>query len=74
MRGFLDTMTPKQRVVKKYPDAHAYRYGGPFPWVIYSGERVNRSLNVQDKTAALAWKAAWGSIKQCSSTRTTTGK
>ena len=48
-------MTPKQRVLKKYPHAYAYRWAGTSPWVIYSGGYVNMSLNECDKTAAQAW-------------------
>jgi hypothetical protein len=51
-------MTPKQRVLKRHPKAHAYAYAGP-GWVIYSGEQpINRALNVSDNTAQQAWASA----------------
>lgn len=48
----------KRRIKKKYPKAYAYRYAGPCPWVIYSGEHHNRALNVSDKSQRAAWEAA----------------
>lgn len=48
----------KRAVKKKYPKAYAYRYAGPCPWVIYSGEHVNTALNVSDKSQRAAWEAA----------------
>lgn len=50
-------MTPKAKVLKRWPNAHAYSWAGP-AWVIYNGEFVNESLNMSDKTPALAWAAA----------------
>lgn len=61
-------LTPKQRVLRKYPTAYSYRYAGPSPFCIYSGEVVvlrgrrgrtyNRSLNVSDATVQAAWSDA----------------
>lgn len=51
-------LTPKQRVLKKFPKAHAYRYAGVVPWVIYSGDPVIGSLNAADRTAAQGWAEA----------------
>lgn len=52
-------LTPKQRVLKRWPKAYAYRFGGTLPWVIFVGDfRAQNTLNVQDKTAAKAWESA----------------
>lgn len=54
-------MTPKQRVLKKFPDAKAYAWAGPEPWTIYAatdGAYQGIALNVRDKTAAQAWASA----------------
>lgn len=52
-------MTPAEQVRARYPKAYAYRFAGPSPWVIYSGEApVNRTLNVSDKSRRAAWAAA----------------
>lgn len=65
--------TPKQRVLKRYPQAYAYAYSGHQPWVIYSGPvkvfrgkpvRIHsESLNVCDRTPQQAWAAAAGRIR-----------
>lgn len=66
-------MTPKQRVLKRFPDARAYRWSGPEPWTIYAAEHgayAGLALNVRDKTAALAWASALKSpLLRRSSTR-----
>jgi hypothetical protein len=50
-------MTPKQRVLKRWPNARATPYAGP-AWVIYNGEYFNQSLNVSDRTPQQAWAEA----------------
>jgi hypothetical protein len=50
-------LTPKQRVLKRWPNAEAVSYAGP-AWVIYNGEYVNQALNVSDGSAKKAWKEA----------------
>lgn len=54
-------LTPKQRVLKKFPDARAYKWGGPRPWTIFAaadGAYQGIALNVTDVTAAQAWASA----------------
>ena len=63
-------MTPKQKVLRVYPKAESYEWGGTGArWCIYSGtSRVRRgvhsysvlniTLNVADNTAQQAWAAA----------------
>lgn len=52
--------TPKQRVLKKYPEANAYRWAGSRPWVIYADDKkTGTALNIGDKTAEQAWASAW---------------
>ena len=50
-------MTPKQRVLKRWPEAVCVSYAGP-TYVIYNGAHVNQSLNVFDRSAKQAWAAA----------------
>ena len=50
-------MTPKQRVLKRWPKARATSYAGP-SWVIYNGEYVNQALNVSDRSVKVAWAEA----------------
>lgn len=57
-------MSAKAEVLKVYPKAYAYKWGGPVPWVIYSGDEIRGSLNSGDKTAAQAWAAALVTIKE----------
>jgi len=57
-------LTPKQRVLRKYPKAYAHSFAGP-AWVIYTGEYVNQSLNAGDRTPQQAWaEAAIAEIKR----------
>jgi hypothetical protein len=50
-------MTPKQRVLKRWPNARTHEFAGP-AYVVYTGEYVNQSLNVSDRTARQAWAEA----------------
>lgn len=50
-------MTPKQLVLKRWPNARSYAFAGP-AYVVYTGEYVNQALNVSDRTARQAWAAA----------------
>lgn len=52
-------LTPKHRVLKRWPDAYAYHWAGPQGWVIYCGEAANLNLVLgAGSTAALAWADA----------------
>lgn len=51
-------LTPKQRVLKRWPKAYAYKWAGTSPWCIYSGEQANQTLNSSDATARQAWANA----------------
>lgn len=61
-------MTPKQKVLLVYPEAHSYAWAGP-AYCIYPGtvrikrgkrrpHVLNNSLNLSDRTARQAWAAA----------------
>lgn len=59
-------MTPKQRVLKKYPKAYAYAWAGP-GWVIYvPRERMGGSqcLNLSASTPQKAWQEAAERVKK----------
>lgn len=63
-------LTPKQRVLRVFPEAHCYRWwGGAFQYVIYPGgvkvvrgKRTpwvfNNALNASDATPQQAWASA----------------
>ena len=50
-------MKPKQRVLKRWPEAHAFDWAGP-SWIIYDGEFVNLGMNAGSPTARQAWAEA----------------
>ena len=57
-------LTPKQRVLKRYPKAFAYEWAGP-TWCIYSPwHGGNEALSLSSPTAAQAWAEAWGRLKR----------
>lgn len=60
-------VTPKQRVLLRFPEAHAYHWTGS--WCIYPGDTeikrgrrkpwvLNNSIGIGGKTASQAWAAA----------------
>lgn len=51
-------MTPKQIVLRKYPNAEAYQWAGPAGWVVYLHDLSQRSAGSGSPTAALAWAEA----------------
>jgi hypothetical protein len=55
-------LTPKQKVLRRYPEALSWAWAGP-GWVIYTKRTEGFSLNVSNSTAALAWRAAWATVK-----------
>ena len=61
-----EQVTPKERVLKKYPKARAYQWSGPFGWVIYAqdGYGLPQTLNVADETAVKAWAEAARRLKK----------
>ena len=60
-------LTNKQKVLKKYPDAYAFKWAGPCPWVIYAGDDPfvyqYRTLSAGNTTAAAAWAVAGRGLK-----------
>ena len=50
-------LTPKQRVLKRWPKAQAFLIAGP-EWVIYNGVGLNLPLNLGSSTLQLAWAVA----------------
>lgn len=56
-------VTPKQRVLKKYPKAFCYSWAGP-TYVIYTPWcGGNLTLNVCSRSAQQAWAEAWRGIQ-----------
>lgn len=56
-------MTPKQKVLKHYPDAISYAWTGP-EWCVYTKPAEGFSLNGVAKSAAGAWAQAWKRISE----------
>ena len=50
-------MTPRERVLKRWPNAKIVSYAGP-AWVVFNGEYVNLALNISDPTPKQAWQVA----------------
>jgi hypothetical protein len=50
-------LTPKARVLKRWPNASICSFAGP-AWCVYAGDFINRSLNVSDRTPQQAWAQA----------------
>lgn len=50
-------LTPKQRVLKKYPHAHAMNFRGTVGWVVYE-KNANPAISDCRKTEAAAWADA----------------
>ena len=57
-------MTPKERVLKKWPRASAYQWSGPCGWVIFAHDVYGTTLNVADETAVKAWAEAARRLKK----------
>ena len=50
-------MTPKQRVLKRWPEARIHSFAGP-AWVVFAGDFINRSLNLGEPTPRQGWAQA----------------
>lgn len=57
-------MTPKQRVLKKFPEAIAWKWAGSTPWCVYTRASAGRCLAWASPTAQDAWAVAATKIRR----------
>lgn len=72
-------MTPRQQVLRRYPNARSYQWGGAQGWVIYSGGCVlmrgrrktvyNFSFTTGSGSAKQAWERAAKNMRSTSRLR-----